>query len=345
MQNIKKRLKSHGIALVEKHGPELIEKFGNFIVPLLLDFKNENDQLLVFYFHGLFDSMKQKDLNYIDPQNNMTVSQFVYFIEYFLKNKYKFIQPEDLLGGLKNDRCYAMITFDDGYFNNMLAIEILNNYKIPAVFFITTKNVKEDKSFWWDIIYKFRTKQGSSFETIRNEHRSLKSFKYTYIDNYIVQNFGIEAFKPWSDIDRPFNENEVKNLSKSPYISFGNHTHNHSILTNYNKEEIKEEMRESNNILFDLTGTLPIAIAFPNGNYNKLVLEATEEVDLRYGFTTESKKNLLPIEPQNFICLSRFMTNGIKINKFGSFCRFGYDPVLFYNDLKMKIKFSRLKGK
>jgi len=345
IQNIKIRLKRHGIALVEKYGPRLIEEFGSLVIPLLLDFKNENDQLLVFCFHGLFDTKKQKDLNYIDPQKNMTVRQFVDFIEYFLKNKYKFIKPEDLLGDLKNDQQYAMITFDDGYFNNMLAINILNDYKIPAVFFISTKNVNENKSFWWDIIYKFRIKQGSSIEAIRNEQRSLKSFKYAYIDNYIAQNFGIEAFKPWSDIDRPFSESEIKNLSKSPYISFGNHTHNHSILTNYDKEEIKEELRESNKILFDLTGTLPISIAFPNGNYNKLVVEVTEEAGFRYAFTTDSQKILLPLKQENLICLNRFMTNTSKIKKFGSFCRFGYNPELFYNDLKEKIKAGRLNGK
>lgn len=330
MQNLKKR--------IDSSGPVLIEKLGYLINPLLLNFKKEKNQLLVFCFHGLFESVRQRELNHIDPQHNMTVDQFIDFIEYFLRHKYKFIKPEDLILSLRDDQPYAMITFDDGYFNNMLAINILNDYKIPAVFFISTKNVNENKSFWWDIIYKFRIKQGSSIEAIRNEQRSLKSFKYPYIDNYIAQNFGIEAFKPWSDIDRPFSESEIKNLSKSPYISFGNHTHNHSILTNYDKEEIKEELRESNKILFDLTGTLPISIAFPNGNYNKMVVEVTEEVGFKYAFSIKQKINLLPIEHQNLICLNRYVTNTIKINKFGSFCRLGYEPDLLYADLKRKIK-------
>lgn len=335
MKNIKERINSYG--------PKFIKEFGYFINPLLLNFKNENNQLLVFCFHGLFESVKQKDLNHIDPQSNMTINQFVEFIEYFLNHNYKFIKPEDLLAGLNYDQPYAMITFDDGYLNNMLAFEILNKYKIPAVFFLTTKNIRENKSFWWDIVYKFRAKQGSSIETIRHEQRSLKSYKYTYIDKYIIQNFGIESFKPWSDIDRPFNESEVKNLSKSPYVSIGNHTHNHSILTNYNKEEIKEELCESNKILFDLTGISPIVMAFPNGNYNNLILEVTKDFGFRYAFTTEQKKNHLPIEYQDLICLNRYMTNTTKISKFGSFCRLGYEPDLLYAGLKMKIK-SPIKG-
>jgi peptidoglycan/xylan/chitin deacetylase (PgdA/CDA1 family) len=326
------------------HVPGLIEKLGSFVNPLLLNFKNENNQLLVFFFHGIFESQKQKDLNHIDPQNNMTVSQFVDFIDYFQNHKYKFILPEDILSGLKNDQPYVMITFDDGYFNNMLAIDILNKYRLPAVFSITTKNMVENKAFWWDIIYKYRIKQGSNIEAIRNEQRSLKCHKHSLIDSYITQNFGIESFKPWSDIDRPFNESEVKNLAKSPYVSIGNHTHNHSILTNYTKDEITQELRESNKILFDLTGSLPITVTFPNGNYSNLVLEATEKEGFRYAFTTEPKQNPLPIEHGKLICLNRYMTNTTKITKFGSFCRMGYDPDLLYAGLKMHIK-NFIKGK
>lgn len=330
---------------INNHGPELIEKIGSVINPLLLNFKNENNQLLVFYFHGLFGSEKQKDLNHIDPQTNMTVTQFADFIDYFLIHKYKFIKPEDLLTDLKNDQPYIMITFDDGYFNNMLAYEVLNRYKIPACIFIATRNIMENMSFWWDIIYKYRTKQGNSLEAIRKEQRTLKSYKYSYINDYIVQNFGTEALKPWSDIDRPFTANELKTIAENPYISIGNHTHNHSILTNYSREEIREELSISNNILLDLTGKLPIATAFPNGNYNEVVLDVTGEVGFRYAFTIEPNRNLLPLGHNNLICLSRYMTNTTKIDKFGSFCRLGYEPDSLYYNMKSKIKSFIKMGK
>jgi peptidoglycan/xylan/chitin deacetylase (PgdA/CDA1 family) len=335
MQNLKEKLNNYG--------PVFIEKLGYFVNPLILNFVNEKNHLLVFLFHGLFESKKQQDLNHIDSQSNMMVNQFVDFIDYFQNHNYKFILPEDLDAGLKSDKPYAMITFDDGYFNNMLAVDILNKYRIPAVFFITTRNMLENKAFWWDIIFKYRTKQGSSIETIRKEQRSLKSYKYDYIEKYIEQNFGVEAFKPWSDIDRPFNELEIKNIAKNNNLSIGNHTHNHSILTNYSKEEIKEELSNSNNILLGLTGTLPVSTAFPNGDYNNLVLDATEEEGFRFAFTTEQKKISLPIENRKLICLSRYMTNNSKISKFGGFCRLGYEPDLLYESMKGRMK-SFIKG-
>jgi peptidoglycan/xylan/chitin deacetylase (PgdA/CDA1 family) len=330
MKNTKNLLNDFGVAF--------FEKLGYLLNPVILKFKNEKKQLLVFYFHGLFKSAKEKELNYIDPQNNMTVDAFSDFIDYFLFHNYKFIKPDDLISGLEDNRPYAMITFDDGYFNNLRAIEILTQYKIPGIFFISTRNIMENKAYWWDIIYKYRIKQGNSLENIRHEQRSLKSFKYSYINDYILKAFGMEAFTPCSDLARPFNRDEIKQLATNPYVVFGNHTHNHSILINYNKNEVKEELNIANKILFDLTGTLPIAIAFPNGNYNQMVLEATEEEGFRYAFTIEPAINLFPIPNNKFTILNRYMTDTTKINKYGGACRIGYRPHVLYDDLKTKAK-------
>jgi hypothetical protein len=98
----------------------------------------------------------------------------------------------------------------------------------------------------------------------------------------------------------------------------------------------------SNKILSELTGTLPIAIAFPNGDFNQTVLEATAEEGFRYAFTTEPRQNLLPIANNKFTTLSRYMTTTTDIEKFGSACRIGYRPQVLYHDLKMHAK-SMLK--
>ena len=322
--------------IVDRFGVSFIERFGQFLNPLILEFKNENKQLLVFYFHGIFESFKQKDLNHIDPQNNMTIEEFDDFIDYFQNHNYKFILPEDLNSGLGNGQPYAMITFDDGYFNNMLAVHVLNKYKVPAVIFISTRNITENKSYWWDIIYKYRTQQRVNIEKIRSEQKYLKKFKHARIDDYILKSFGKKAFDPWSDIDRPFNKEEIKNLANNPHISIGNHTHNHAILVNYEKDEIKRELSASNKIIFELTNSIPTSIAFPNGNYNQLVLEATEEEGIQYAFTTEPGRNFFPIENKELMCLNRYMADTRKINKSGSFYRLGYTPNTLYDELIMR---------
>lgn len=312
----------------------LAEKLGFLINPILLNIKGENNQLLVFFFHGLYKSYKQKDLNHIDPQCNMIVNQLDDFVDYFLNYNYRFVKPEDLLEGLKLGQRYVMITFDDGYFNNLLAIEVLMKYKIPAVFFLTTKNIAENRPFWWDIIYKFRYKQGYSLEKIRKEQDYLKRFKNNYIEDYIIQNFGVKSFEPWSDVDRPLTELEVKSLAKNPFAAIGNHTSNHSILINCNRMEIKEEFIESNKFLASLTGTFPISTAFPNGYFNQLVLELAEEAGFRLAFSVVPQKNHLPLENRKLICISRFMANTKIIKNYGSFYRLGYTPGSLFSDIK-----------
>ncbi len=322
---------------IQKSALYLIEKLGYLISPLILNFTDEKNQLLVFYFHGFYESEAQKKLNHVAPQNNLTVNQFVDFIDYFLNNNYHFVNQENLLEGFQNHKPQIMLTFDDGYFNNTFVLDVLNKYKIPATIFVTVKNVLENKSFWWDIIYKYRTKEGFSLEKIRKEFVYLKSLKYPYIESYIEQNFGTKANEPWSDIDRPFNPKELKEISENPYVIIGNHTYNHAILTHYNRQEIKEEFILSNKALFEITGIIPKFTAFPNGNFNDIVLKVAEEVGFRFAFSVENKLNSLPIiSNNNFNCLNRFMGMPKDIKKYASLNRLGYTPGTLYFNVKKR---------
>ncbi len=52
-------------------------------------------------------------------------------------------------GNLK--RGSIALTFDDGYADNYtVAKQLLEHYKLPATFFITTGNLGQAKEFWWD---------------------------------------------------------------------------------------------------------------------------------------------------------------------------------------------------
>ncbi len=55
----------------------------------------------------------------------MTVDKFRRFISYFRDNGFRFISPTQLKDISSQRETYAMITFDDGYYNNHLCLPVL----------------------------------------------------------------------------------------------------------------------------------------------------------------------------------------------------------------------------
>ena len=200
--------------------------------------------------------------------------------------------------------------------------------------FIATNNILHNTSYWWDIIYKYRFKDGVNLAKIREEQGYLKSFKYPFINNYIKENFGDKAWEPWSDVDRPLTPKELNTISTNSFVTLGNHTANHSILTNYSLQEIKEELSEANKALADITGKEPDTVAFPNGNFNTDVLDVTKELKFQFAFTTINKLNTLPFNNANLICLNRFMAKPASVKTYASLNRLGYNPDSLYASLK-----------
>ena len=129
----------------------------------------------------------------------------------------------------------------------------------------------------------------------------------------------------------------------NPFVTIGNHTCNHSILTNYTRQEIKEELSQSNKTLFEITGIEPLTVAFPNGNFNNQVLEVTNELGFRFAFTIINKLNTLPAMAINnkLVCLNRFMAQPTNIERYVSLNRLGYTPNSLYSSIKKSLLFSK----
>jgi len=272
----------------------------------------EKNYLSIFLFHGLFRNKEESLLNLVDPQPWITVEQFHQFVTYYLDNGYKFVSPDDIVHGLKEENRYAMITFDDGYFNNRYALPILQKYDIPAVFFISTNHVLHKKCFWWDVIYRERKKEGKSTNEILNEQYLLKTKTHEEIEKHILDSFGETAFRSRGDIDRPFSPSELNEFLKDKHVFLGNHTCDHAILTKYASNEIKSQILDAQNAIHDITGITPIAISYPDGKYSDEIIKISKELGMKLGITVDYRKNKLPIDCQVKGCmrLGRFDLSG-----------------------------------
>jgi peptidoglycan/xylan/chitin deacetylase (PgdA/CDA1 family) len=274
----------------------LVRTADGLIARAYLGLFGEGGGLLVFLFHSLFRDQREIDLNHVDPLQHTTVDQFRAFVEYYLEHDYQFISCDDLVCGLKAGGKYALISFDDGYFNNALALPVLDDYRVPAVFFVSTDHVCRNKCFWWDVLYRERRAQGATPAQVYGEATRLKTLTTEAIERTLVAAFGAEAFRPRGDIDRPFTPGELHALARIPLVRLGNHTANHAILTNYAPDEVRSQIACAQEALTAMTGVRPCAIAYPNGSWSRQVERICGELGLTVGFTVRPAKNALPLD-------------------------------------------------
>lgn len=269
----------------------------------------EQHRLLTFLFHSLFRDEGEIGQNLIDPLDRTTVAQFRQLIAYYLEHGYRFITPADILAGRCAGQKCAMITFDDGYFNNSLALPVLEEFHVPALLFVSTDNVRQGKCFWWDVLYRQRIAQGAGPREVYDEALAMKSLPTEEIERQLVARFGPDALVPRGDIDRPFSPPELREFARHPLVHLGNHTANHAILTNYNPTEAREQIVGAQQWLQALTGEAPVAIAYPNGGYDDQTLAVCAEAGLKLGFTVRPRKNrMIPgAGPVELMQLGRFV--------------------------------------
>lgn len=271
----------------------------------------ERPAIRCFLFHSLFRDESEIDGNVVDFLQRTTVEQFRQFILYYLDCGYVFVTPRDVLAGLAPDRQYALITFDDGYFSNSLALPVMQSLNVPAAFYIATEHVRSGMCFWWDVLHRERHRLGASTEQIHHEALSLKSLTTEAIHAKLSAQFGSKAFDPIGDIDRPFTTDELRAFAASPLVEVGNHTTHHTILTNYTPAEAGRSIAAAQAWLTETLGTTPVSIAYPNGGVNASVVKAAKDAGLKIGFTTRPHKNeLAHLHAADFMEFGRFCLHG-----------------------------------
>jgi peptidoglycan/xylan/chitin deacetylase (PgdA/CDA1 family) len=277
-----------------------------------LALRAERNALMPFLFHSLFRNQQEIDRNVVEPLERTTVAQFRQLVEYYLGHGYQFVSPADLSRGLAPDRRYALITFDDGYYNNTLALPVLEEFKVPAVFFISTNHVRRNKCFWWDVYYRQRLAEGATRRQIYRETVGLKGMKTREIERMLVGRFGDGALEPRCDVDRPFTPAELRQFARSPYVHLGNHTADHAILTNYSPAEVREQVEGAQRALEEMTGVTPTAIAYPNGAHDRAIVQACAEAGLKIGVTVRPHKTALPVKAgwEGMLRIGRFGPSG-----------------------------------
>ena len=267
---------------------ELGDRIGAAASPGLF---SEGSTMLSMLFHSLFRTRSEIDRQAMDPQQGLTVADFKILIEYFLECGYCFLRPEDIgTESESRERC-ILITFDDGYYNNHLALDVLKEFRVPAVFYVSTDYVLEGKSFWWDVHYREMRMRGIGSRARGEDLMRMKRSATETIEAELADRYGKAAMRPKGDLDRPFNPGELAAFAREELVVLGNHTANHAILTNYSDAEAKVQIRKCQDALEGIAGYRPSSIAYPNGNFSKRIVDIALQEGLATGFTLAYHRN------------------------------------------------------
>lgn len=126
---------------------------------------------LILLYHRIYNPKNDDNFLCVSPKNFKSQLKE-------LKKKYRFITPDEFGDSILNKiilKNTALITFDDGYLDNLsTALPILELEQIPVLFFISTGFLLSQKHYFWD---KFKNNQNRPM----NSKELTKMFKSKYV--------------------------------------------------------------------------------------------------------------------------------------------------------------------
>lgn len=266
--------------------------------------------LTVLNYHRI-DYFDSPDFDLFRPNVSAAPETFAEQMDY-LRARYNVISIEQLRAWLKGEAALpphaALITFDDGYADNLThAFPILKARSLPAVIFLTTGFLETSRPFYWDLV-------AYCFHHTRREVVSLPLLgERCWSDRKErdrVMRVWIETLKTLPDdrknaliaelparLDVAIPEERFSGLyltweqvraMRREGIEFGSHTVSHPILTRIPLEQVRRELAESRRKIEQETGHPVVSLAYPNGqaaDFSPAVAEAAREADFLLAFS------------------------------------------------------------
>lgn len=226
----------------------------------------------------------------------------------------RFIAPEDLhdQARLPHDRLSFLVTFDDGYRNNLdLAAPILDRRCIPAVFFVSTGPLLSREAFWTDVVATpvqalalphldlsqlgfgaFRFRAGDAAARWDDVQRLLVAIKGVgnEDDPRVARLLGwfkeqyAEVLAEHLPRFAPLTPGELARLAANDRFRVGSHGHEHRILTRLAADDLADSLHRSRRVLAEITGRSIVDVAYPNGDHDERVLAAAAAAGYERGY-------------------------------------------------------------
>jgi len=261
-------------------------------------FRKQDDSVSIFLFHRICD----------DESMGVTLPVFKGVMEY-IRNSYTVIGIDEAYEYLidkklcKNQKRYAIITFDDGYLDNYTqALPVLREYKLPATLFACTGFIDSGYSNWEQLDAALLRRKESILDlscfclgchsfttdverraTVTQVHKLLKVMPQKDMDSLMARI--IEDSPAGSARGRSMmNWDELRDFAGTPGMTIGAHTVTHPNLVRISESALREELNVSKKVLEDRLDVPIRHFAYPSGIASASVERAVREA----GFVSAS---------------------------------------------------------
>ncbi|MFL6281380.1 MAG: polysaccharide deacetylase family protein, partial [Vicinamibacterales bacterium] len=227
-----------------------------------------------------------------------------------LGSDYQVLALDDLLSTRVEDlpeRAVAL-TFDDGYEDNLtVAAPLLQRYRMPATFFLTTCGVASTVEYWWDTLERLLL-DSLTPETLDMQPAGIPLISQTatpeqrQVAHWRLYEMLVHAsldertrvmqrLKEWAAAGtprvRPIVADEVLQLAKLPGVTIGGHTVNHVALPD-NPDSRLLEMSDCRAQLKRITGRPVELFAYPYGAVDRQTAAEARRA-WRWGMSCEER--------------------------------------------------------
>jgi peptidoglycan/xylan/chitin deacetylase (PgdA/CDA1 family) len=208
------------------------------------------------------------------------------------KNHFNLISLDDFYHQkFSNDKFNICLTFDDGFANNYkYVLPLLEQYEVPAAFFVTGIREARYDILWNDVLsvsYQcgpskivFKNKEfikgkDKRYLSASTGERLVDLLRSTGFEDKVelMQVLGSIKGKAEDDYWLQMTEEQIRALSASKWNTIGSHSHYHNDLARVSDNSVNEDLKRSKDFLENITGKEIKALAFPYGSYTREVVD------------------------------------------------------------------------
>ena len=174
------------------------------------------------------------------------------------------------------------VTFDDGYLDSLTTVApLLERYRLPATFFLTSRWLDQEGEYWWDVLERAMPGGDEAGLHDRLVHATLDD-RETEVRNHLTAR-AVGAARV-----RPMLAGEARRLAAFPGVTIGAHSVNHLALPDQDLDVMRREITDSCAALTRVTGTPVNVFAYPYGAYDR-VSASIVRASCRWGMSCDAR--------------------------------------------------------